>query len=320
MENYTTVLGNAINSLNGNPEYDQNVKQLLALKPVLARILKGTAHEFMDMELEDIENAIEGTPHVSSVPVEPGLTNSKIFGMDKEETIANEGYVTFDVKFYARYPNMTKNEPVKIIVDVEAQKDYYPGYDIVTRGIFYAARSISSQKEREFTNSDYQNIKKVYSIWICTTPPKSYSNSIVEYSLKENILMGDVKPMHTFYDLISVVLVMLPSEDYEEDVPSLPGFLRTLLSSNKSKQEKIERLVEFYGISLSENLERTVDAMCNLSFDIEEKALQKGFEQGINKGINQIVLIVNALREGKSEQELRVQYGDEAVDAAKSIL
>lgn len=60
--------------------------------------------------------------------------------------------------------------------------------------------------------------------------------------------------------------------------------------------------------------------MCNLSFDTLFKSLQKGFEQGINQGMNQIVLIVNALREGKSEQELRVQYGDEAVDAAKSIL
>lgn len=41
---------------------------------------------------------------------------------------------------------------------VEGQNDFYPGYDIVTRGIFYTARLISSQLETEFTGSNYGDI------------------------------------------------------------------------------------------------------------------------------------------------------------------
>lgn len=47
-----------------------------------------------------------------------------------------------------------------------------PGYDIVTRGIFYAARLISAQSGTEFTHSHYDDIKKVYSIWLCMNAPK----------------------------------------------------------------------------------------------------------------------------------------------------
>lgn len=39
---------------------------------------------------------------------------------------------------------------------------------LTRRGIYYAARLITSQKGTVFKNDDYNAIKKVYSIWICT--------------------------------------------------------------------------------------------------------------------------------------------------------
>ena len=57
-------------------------------------------------------------------------------------------------------------------MNVEAQKDYHPGYDLVTRGIFYVARMISAQMDVEFTADDYDGIKKVYSI----QPEKIYGD------------------------------------------------------------------------------------------------------------------------------------------------
>ena len=65
-----------------------------------------------------------------------------------------------------------EKEQVKIIVNVEMQNKYHTGYDLVTRGIFYAARQISAQLDKEFTvdkndKIKYGNLKKVYSIWIC---------------------------------------------------------------------------------------------------------------------------------------------------------
>ena len=37
---------------------------------------------------------------------------------------------------------------------------------ILNRAIFYVSRMISSQKERDFANSNYDDIKRVYSIWV----------------------------------------------------------------------------------------------------------------------------------------------------------
>ena len=41
-------------------------------------------------------------------------------------------------------------ELAKILIDVEAQKDEYTGYDLPIRGIFYCSRMISSQLGQEF--------------------------------------------------------------------------------------------------------------------------------------------------------------------------
>ena len=45
----------------------------------------------------------------------------------------NEGMVTFDVRFYVLVPG---GERIKILLNIEIQKDYYPGYDVVTRAVF----------------------------------------------------------------------------------------------------------------------------------------------------------------------------------------
>ena len=40
-------------------------------------------------------------------------------------------------------------------------------YKILNRAVFYVGRLLSSEKERDFTGSDYDAIKSVYSTWIC---------------------------------------------------------------------------------------------------------------------------------------------------------
>ena len=50
---------------------------------------------------------------------------------------------------------------------------------------------ISSQYGTIFTNSHYEKIQKVYSIWICFNPPEKRKNSINIYSVKEKILENE---------------------------------------------------------------------------------------------------------------------------------
>ena len=145
-------------------QYDEHAKQLLAHKEVLAQILSNVTTEFKVMEPCEVIPYIEGEVEISKVSILPGKTNMpKIKGTNLESKISGEGSSTYDVRFYATIPN--QNSCMEIIVDVEAQKDN-PSYDLVARGIFYNARQISSQLDRDFIIPNYKDIKKVYSIWI----------------------------------------------------------------------------------------------------------------------------------------------------------
>lgn len=53
----------------------------------------------------------------------------------------------------------------QVILNV-AQKDEPAGYNILNRAVFYVSRLVSSQKERDFVGINYNDIKRVFSIWL----------------------------------------------------------------------------------------------------------------------------------------------------------
>lgn len=70
--------------------YDELVKEILADKQVLARILKYTLEEFTGFEISDIIDSID-TPQISRVRMEPGHTNTeKIQAAGNEDSIPGE--------------------------------------------------------------------------------------------------------------------------------------------------------------------------------------------------------------------------------------
>lgn len=167
-------------------QYDTQCKRLLGNKTILSWILKYTIKDYSLLTLSQIEACIEGQPEISSVKVNPGETNAeRITGSNTEDSIPEEGTILYDIRFFACLP--LRDRRIKIIINVESQKDFHPGYSIVTRGIFYASRMISAQLDTEFHIPDYDSIKKVYSIWICMNAPKYIGNTITEYSIEKKI-------------------------------------------------------------------------------------------------------------------------------------
>lgn len=123
----------------------------------MAHILVKTVDEFKGMNPKKVVAFIEGKPYISEIPVEPGFTNKsdqkdgqRIVGFNTAEI--NEGLVRFDIVFYVRM----KDELSQIIINVEAQKNEPTEYAILNRAIFYVSRLISSQKERDFKNTNYE--------------------------------------------------------------------------------------------------------------------------------------------------------------------
>ncbi len=156
-----TTIASGIQATDGNASYDAACKRLLSEKIILAWIMKQCLDEFKDCDVNDIaEKYIEGQPQVGEIPVAPDMAGTVIHGVNVEDTSLNEGTVTFDICFYALAP--VSGELIKLIINVEAQNIFHPGYSLLKRAVYYCSRLISSQYGTEFTSSHYDDIKKVY--------------------------------------------------------------------------------------------------------------------------------------------------------------
>ena len=144
-------------------QYDEHVKRILGSRQVLARILKGTIEGYHSYSPEEITLWIEPDIEIASVPLCPGeekMDDRLINGENTESKVPGEGTITYDIRFRAFLPGKNKKAEIKLLINVEAQKKFYVKYRIVTRGIFYGARMLSEQLDREFSNSEYDKLKK----------------------------------------------------------------------------------------------------------------------------------------------------------------
>lgn len=309
-------LKNAVMATDKDAQYDTSAKRLLGQKSILAHILVKTVDEFKGMNPKDVVPCIEGTPYVSAIPVEPGLTNAadgegsqRVVGFNAENGEVNEGLVRFDIVFYMRM----KDGLSQIIINVEAQKDEPSGYRILNRAIFYVSRLISSQKERDFENSSYDNIKRVYSIWVCMNMDE---NSMSHVHLTKEDVIGSYEWKGNL-DLLNIVMIglakKLPGHDEKYELHRLLG---ALLSKELTVDEKLNIIGNEYDIPIEENLRKDVSVMCNLSQGIKEDGIAIGRAEGEAK-IKQI--IYNMYNKGFTVEQIAA-VTDEDMEEVKAVI
>lgn len=168
-----TFLARDIELIREKARYDAACKKLLGEKIILAWIMKSCLEEYKHCTVNEIAGrCIEGEPSVGETPVMPDETNAvpRIHGIGGEDTSLTEGKILYDIRFIATAP--ATGELIRLIINVEAQGSSSVGYPLLKRAIYYCCRMISSQHGTEFVNEHYEKIKKVYSIFICTSPKK----------------------------------------------------------------------------------------------------------------------------------------------------
>ena len=211
---------------------------------------------------------------------------TKVQGMGNEDISQNEGTVYYDVRFNAIAPSTEEHGNIRLIINAEAQNRFKPKYPLTKRAVYYGSRLISAQHGTVFTKSDYQKLRKVYSIWICVNPAKRFRNTITRYSLKPETIIGNAVEAPENYDLINIVMVCLGKmEEWNDN--NLIKFLGVLFQNELSAREKKDILERDFNIPMTETFESEVDDMCNLSQGVAEEAMQKGLEQGRQEGIEQ---------------------------------
>ncbi len=275
-----TELKNAVKATDTKAQYDASAKRLLGQKSILAHILVKTVDEFRGMNPKEVVSYIEGQPYISTVPVEPGLTNissekdgQRLVGFNSENEELNEGLVRFDIVFYVRM----KDGLSQIIINMEAQKDDPKGYQILNRAIFYVSRLISSQKGRDFENSNYDDIKRVYSIWVCMNMEE---NTMSHIHLTNDNVIGSYEWKGKL-DMLNIVMIGLAEElPGHDEIYELHRLLGALLSKELTIDEKLNIIGTEYDIPIEESFRKDVSVMCNLSQGIEDKGIAIGEARG----------------------------------------
>ena len=182
-------------------QYDEHVKRILGSRQVLARILKGTIEGYRSYSPEEITLWIEPDIEIASVPLCPGeekMDDRLINGENTESKVPGEGTITYDIRFRAFLPGKNKKAEIKLLINGEAQKKFYVKYRIVTRGIFYGARMLSEQLDREFSNSEYDKL------------------SVIIICLNEKLKKGTEGTLHGFLNTL-----LSPEMDRKEKEESL---------------------------------------------------------------------------------------------------
>lgn len=296
----TTNLAQTVDAANDtNSAYDANIKYLLADKQILSRILKYTVDEFRNMDIEDIIGSIGDDIEIGTRPVDAGLSNlGRVKGTLTEDNVPGEGVIFYDIRFTAY---CMKNE-MKILVNIEAQRSSDSGklgYHLENRIIFYLARMISAQKQTEFFHSDFDNLKKVRSIWICMDHDET-EDSIEEIGLDRKIVFGNKKNPYPA-DLMKGIIVNIRNGKKQKSKNALIAMLEELVFG-KDAVEKKRILVDEYGMIMTTELEGRVQIMCNWSQCIEERAIKTGMEKGIAQGIAQG--ITQGIAQGIAEERI----------------
>ena len=258
-----------------NASYDKLAKSFLSRKSILAQILKYAVEEFANCSLADIEKKyIEGDPYfsINTIPLDDTLD---IKGKPNESSSTNESFITFDIIFDAIAP--VDGKLVKIIINLEPQKTTRKiHYKLMKRAVYYAARLISDQKEKEFHADDYNKIKKIYTIWVCMATQNYRADSIQRYNLTEEVIHGNFHDDPKNYDLISIVILNLGKKPTSHRLLNL---LYLIFMDVKSSDEKETILHDEYHIDISRDMREELKKMGGLMEPAIEVAVERNSER-----------------------------------------
>lgn len=283
-----------------NAKQDAASKQIMKDRYFLASILKAAVPEYKDVSEYDIAfKYIEPDSIRDDIPVSRNLTNQpNITGSSEEDSTVNEGIVKYDVVFDAEAPvnvpvqkyKHKKKGPlirVRLKIDLEAQLKYDPSYPICKRAMYYCARLLSSEFNGKVETIEYNNLCKVYSIWICFEPPEYAANTMTRFKVVKEDMIGEVAIPEVDYNLMESIIIRLGKE---EDAPNNKMYdLLYALFGDKPSDEKINRLHElgYKGTSL----EKEAEAMISFSERTEKQGYAKAtcemiikmYKKGISK-------------------------------------
>ncbi|MCC8028502.1 MAG: Rpn family recombination-promoting nuclease/putative transposase [Lachnospiraceae bacterium] len=289
--------------------YDKNAKLLISDPHLLAYILKHTVSELKDLDESEIIRRIVDQ-HITKIPVEPGETNEIFRSLSTESSAKDEGTVYFDILCTVVHLD-DKDIETYLFVDFEIQRSA-KGSDILPRAVFYCGRMISIQYGKEVTSDNYRGLRKVYTIWACVNCAKKDENTISRYYMTKEDVYGEFTDKQDC-NMIEIVMIRLPEKVLPiEETHPLIRMVGTLLSDTMKASEKKKILEMEYNIKMTQESERRLTDMCNLSEGILEKGYRKSIGVLVRTCKKYGGTYEDAVRDLKKEYNMSQQEAEEA--------
>ncbi len=243
-------------------EHDELAKAMIALAPVLARIIKANVSEAKDIPLEElierIKHQASQTPSSETPPA--NLENNEI------------GHIRADIVITVKI-----SDGVYVRVNVEAQNKPHPGYSLGNRVHIYGAELMIEQYAKGWiSGSNYDGLRKVYSIWLISNGPRWAQGRVFEQmpALKEIQLDGvrqvpenarEVgESLGILLDKFVFISAYLPDLENEVVCADWVRMLGTVLSTRATEEQRTQALRK-NGIVVGPDIEEKVKKMCSLS-------------------------------------------------------
>lgn len=260
-------------------KYDNACKRLFQNREIIAPVLKEVVPEYRNSTVEEIIRYIDAES-IQDIPVDDIPVS--VSQLQTELGSVSDKLIRYDTHFRSINPRLSReNLYIHLHIDLEVQNNYRPTnppYPVIKRGIYYAAREISYQMGTLTEQTNYGDIQKVYSIWICNERiPDKLQNTVTMYSISKSDIIGTTQEPEEDYDLMNVIMIRRGAET------NVPIF-DYLLGVFRCDKDKIAKYVD---IENNEKVLKGVEEMSGLGATIMYEAMQQGMQQGIQKGMQE---------------------------------
>jgi|GEM_PF-3566094 len=249
-------------------EWDEEFKSIITRKKILAWIVKLTIPMFRDIEVNVIAAGIrsDGERHVkvenTFIPTRGGSTAilDSVFEMDIEV----DGSV------------------VPIVVGIEHQNDPDPGYPLVVRMQYYAAKMFGRQKHRK-----YRGLRQSFSVWLLPDPHVSDRGRVDLITMGRHTADGSMEPLEQ--SMVNAVAVNLGTEG--EDEESILDFLSVFFMKGcrAHTEEGFSRFKERYLLEDEDLSLDEVEQLSSLFQDSKERYTRESRVETIIEGVSSLV-------------------------------
>ncbi|MDO4500473.1 MAG: hypothetical protein Q4B60_04285 [Erysipelotrichaceae bacterium] len=294
--------------------YDEKSRRILSNKRILANVMKAVIPEYTDLSISEIVNLIED-----------GSESRLIKGMQNEDIRLDGAPILYDIVFTSRLPG--SDDEIGMIINVEEKVNPYPGYPLLSRAVYYLTRLFSKQAGEITETGEYRKFKKVYTIWICPTPPVYKRDSVKYIHFMEDGFTGDFNENLEEYDYLHIVMIYVGSKtdkkDKHQDIIEM--FRLIFLDEETNSKNKTKILNERYDIMLNE---QEVLDMPSYAEGFYQNGYREGMEQGLVQGLQEgklttLIDNINSLMgSGMSFEEITsiLKLDDDTINIVKQKL